>query len=238
MTSGGTSGEIGRQAYDEAFPRVGDALTLYVWRAPALRLTQLASAAGIPAIAVIVLEAALSALVFWLFWNALYWPGLVIALAVSLLSAVALVLSRLSHSGNRMRIAVDVVVPLFWWWAWAHGLMAYGRTLEPVYATMVLWVVIGGTIAINVIEGLTLQRFGGMAIHTWRPLDSRFRLVGAQRNTSLLILAAALLFRRPDSGLVLVAWWVLLSLIFHSVRFAQLTELQARRQKIQSWLDR
>lgn len=238
MTSGGTSGEIGHHAYEEAFPRVADALTLYVWRAPALRLVQLAAAAGIPATAVVAVEAVLSALVFWLFWNAHYWPGLVTALAVTLLSVVALVISRRGHSGNRARIALEIIVPLFWWWAWEHGLAAYGRPLEPVYATMVLWVVVGGSVAINVIEGLSLQRFGGMEIHAWRPLDTRFRLVGAQRNSNLVILGAALLLRRPDSGLVLVAWWVLLSLIFHSVRFAQMTELQARRQKVESWLHR
>ena len=103
---------------------------------------------------------------------------------------------------------------------------------------MVLWVVVGGTIAINVIEGLALQRFNGMEIHAWQPLDTRFRLVSAQRNSDLVIFAGALLFRRPDSGLVLVAWWTLISLIVHAVRFAQLTEQQARRQKISSWLDR
>jgi hypothetical protein len=47
-----------------------------------------------------------------------------------------------------------------------------------------------------------------------------------------------LLFGRPDSGLVLVAWWTLISLIFHAVRLAQLTEQQARRHKIVSWLDK
>jgi hypothetical protein len=103
---------------------------------------------------------------------------------------------------------------------------------------MVLWVVIGGTIALRAVEALALLRFSGMEIHAWRPLDSRFRLVSAGRNPNLVILAAALLFRRPDSGLVLVAWWTLIGLIFHSVRLAQLTERQAQRYKITSWLDR
>jgi uncharacterized membrane protein HdeD (DUF308 family) len=53
-----------------------------------------------------------------------------------------------------------------------------------------------------------------------------------------VILAVALLFARPDSGLVLVAWWTLVSLIFHAVRFAQLTERRTQRHKIVSWLER
>jgi hypothetical protein len=102
---------------------------------------------------------------------------------------------------------------------------------------MVLWVVVGGTIAIRAVEALAQLRFNGMELHAWQPLDTRFRLVSASRNTNLVILAAALLFGRPESGLVLVAWWTLISLIFHSVRLAQLTERQARRVKIGSWLD-
>jgi uncharacterized membrane protein HdeD (DUF308 family) len=53
----------------------------------------------------------------------------------------------------------------------------------------------------------------------------------------MVILALCLLFRRPDTGLVLVAWWTLISLIFHAVRLAQMTELQARGAKIVSWLE-
>jgi hypothetical protein len=239
MTSGQSSGGIGRSAYDDAFPRVGDALTLYVWRAPAFELTRLAAAARVPAPGLTLFEALLAGLVFALFWHGLYWSGLIVAVAAMLLGTVALMLSRLTHASRREKrtgIAVDIVVPLLWWWAWEHGLGAYGRPFEPVYATMVLWVVVGGTVAINVIEGLTIHRFA-FDIHAWRPLDSRFRLVSAGRNPNLVILAAALLFRRPDSGLVLVAWWTLISLIVHAVRLAQLTEQQARRQKIVSWLD-
>jgi hypothetical protein len=102
---------------------------------------------------------------------------------------------------------------------------------------MVLWVIIGGYVAQRAIEGLSIQRFGGMEIHVWRPLDSRFRLITARRNPNMVILVASLLFRRPDTGLVLVAWWTLISLIFHTVRFAQMTEQQARGETVTSWLD-
>ncbi len=114
---------------------------------------------------------------------------------------------------------------------------AYGRPLEPFSATMVLWVIIGGYVAQRAIEGLSIKRFNGMEIHVWQRLDSRFRLITARRNPNMVILTAALLFRRPDSGLVLVAWWTLISLIFHAVRLAQMTERQARGQKLTSWLD-
>ena len=240
MTSAGGSGGIGRGAYDEAFPRVTDALTLYVLRGAAFMPVQWAAAAGLPAAAAIALEALLAILAFALFWHGRFWAGLLVSVVVMLVSVVALMLSRLTHApawANRARVAVEILYPLFWWWGWERGLAADGRPLEPIYATMVLWVVVGGTVAIRVIEALAQHRFNGMEIHAWRPLDSRFRLVSAGRNPNLVILAASLLFHRPDSGLVWVAWWTLISLIFHSVRLAQLTESQARRHKIGSWLD-
>ena len=237
----GGSEEIGRAAYDGTFPRVGDALTLYVGRRLAFTPVRWAIGAGFPAAAAIAAEALLAALVFACFWHGYYWLGLLLSVAVMLASVTALMLSRLTHATpatSRLRSAVELLYPLLWWWGWEHGLAAYGRPFEPIYATMVLWVVVGGTIAIQVVEAIAMHRANGMELHAWRPIDSRVRLLSASRNSNLAILALALLFRRPDSGFVLVAWSTLISLIFHSVRLAQLTEQQSRRLQIKSWLDR
>jgi hypothetical protein len=53
----------------------------------------------------------------------------------------------------------------------------------------------------------------------------------------MVILVGALLFRRPDIGLELVAWWTIVSLIFHAVRLAQANEVIARGGRIVSWLE-
>lgn len=216
------------------FPRVADALTLHLLRAPALKLAGRASAAGLPATAITGAESLLSLIVLALFWHGQYWLGLLFAAAVMILSAAALAAPA---SPNPLRRTAETLLPLLWWWAWEHGLASWGRPLEPVYATMVLWVVVGGGVIIAAIDALVAHRFNGMGIYAWRPLDSRFRLVGAARNTNLVILALGLLAGRPDSGLVLVAWWTLISLIFHAVRFAQITERRARGLSITSWLD-
>jgi hypothetical protein len=70
----------------------------------------------------------------------------------------------------------------------------------------------------------------------WKQIDSRFRLITARRNPNMVILVAALLVGRPDTGLVLIALWTILSLIFHAVRFAQASEQTARGKPIISWL--
>jgi len=52
-----------------------------------------------------------------------------------------------------------------------------------------------------------------------------------------VILVGALLVGRPDSGLVLVAWWTIVSLIFHAVRLAQASEQVLRGRPVTSWLE-
>ena len=232
---------VERAAYDAAYKGVTDALTLYLWRKPAFYLTRWAARAGLSPNFVTAVGAILCLLAFVFFWRGDYWLGVVSGFGFMVLDTVDGKLARCTGAsskwGNIFDHGIDLVHPPFWWWAWLHGLAAYGRPLTPVYATMVLWVIVGGYIAQRVIEGLSIQRFSGMEIHVWRPIDSKFRLITARRNPNMVILVASLLVRRPDSGFVLVAWWTLISLIFHAVRFAQMTERQARGQPVTSWLD-
>jgi hypothetical protein len=101
---------------------------------------------------------------------------------------------------------------------------------------MVLWAIVGGYVAQRIIEGIFIKQLK-MEIHIWRPIDSRFRLITARRNPNMVILVAALLFRRPDIGLELVAAWTIISLIFHAVRLAQAKEALRRGEPVTSWLD-
>jgi phosphatidylglycerophosphate synthase len=231
---------VERAAYDAAYKGVTDALTLYLWRRPAFYLTRWAARAGLAPNFITLVGAVLCVLAFFLFWRGDYWLGILCGFIFMVLDTVDGKLARCTGAsskwGNVFDHGIDLIHPPFWWWAWEHGLAAYGCPLEPVYATMVLWVIIGGYVAQRIIEGLSIKRFG-LEIHVWRPLDSKFRLVTARRNPNMVILAAALLVGRPDSGLVLVAWWTLISLIFHAVRLAQMGELRARGLQVASWLD-
>ena len=58
-----------------------------------------------------------------------------------------------------------------------------------------------------------------------------------ERTAQFPILVTALLLRRPDLGLELVAWWTLASLIFHAVRLAQARERLGRGEPVVSWLE-
>jgi hypothetical protein len=100
---------------------------------------------------------------------------------------------------------------------------------------MLLWAIIGGYVLQRIIEGIFMRRYG-MHIHVWRQIDSQFRLITARRNPNMVILVAALLFARPDVGLELIAWWTIVSLIFHAVRLAQADALKDRGKPVNSWL--
>lgn len=231
---------VERAAYDAAYKGVTDVLTLYLWRKPAFHLTRWAAQAGLTPNFVTAVGAVGCVLAFNFFWIGHYWPGVAAGFLFMVLDTVDGKLARCTGAsskwGNVFDHGIDLVHPPFWWWAWAHGLGAYGRPLEPVALTMVLWAIIGGYVLQRLIEGIFMRRYGGMHIHVWERIDSQFRLITARRNPNMVILVAALLFGRPDWGLILVAYWTVISLIFHAVRLAQARERAARGVAITSWL--
>ena len=233
---------VERAAYDAAYKGVTDILTLYLWRKPAFHLTRWAAKAGLSPNIVTAVGAVFCVLAFYLFWIGDYWLGVLSGFIFMVLDTVDGKLARCTGAsskwGNVFDHGIDLIHPPFWWWAWAHGLVAYGRPLEPVYLTMVLWAIVGGYVLQRLIEGIFMRRFGGMHIHVWQRIDSQFRLITARRNPNMVILVAALLFQRPDVGLELVAGWTIFSLIFHAVRLAQASERAGRGRKIISWLER
>ena len=231
--------DVERAAYDAAYKGVTDALTLYLWRRPAFHLTRWAARAGLTPNAVTAIGALLCVLAFWLFWNGNYWLGIASGFAFMVLDTVDGKLARCTGTsskwGNVFDHGIDLIHPPFWWWAWAHGLSAYGRPLEPVYEAMLIAALVIGYVAQRAIEGIFMRRFG-MHIHVWRPIDSRFRLITARRNPNMVILVVALAFGRPDVGLELITLWTIVSLIFHAVRLVQANALRDRGGAVVSWL--
>ena len=230
---------VERAAYDASYKGVTDALTLYLWRKPAFHITRWAAEAGLSPNMVTAIGALLCVAAFFLFWNGFYWLGVLSGFVFMVLDTVDGKLARCTGASSKWGEAfdhgIDLVHPPFWWWAWAHGLGAYGTPLEPVYATMLLAAIIGGYVAQRVIEGIFIARFK-MHIHVWQEIDSRFRLVTARRNPNMVLLAGALLFGRPDVGLELVGLWTIASLIFHMVRLAQAEARSWRGEPVASWL--
>ena len=230
-----------RASYFGAYKGVTDLLTKYLWPEWALWLTRLAAWLGVSPNMVTAIGTVLCVAATVAFAFGQYGIGLGLGLVFMVLDTVDGKLARCtitsSRLGNVFDHGLDLVHPPFWWWFWATGLAHVGLALSDALFWWVEGAIFAGYVVQRVIEGAFIAWFGGIHIHVWERFDSRFRLFTARRNPNMVIFAAALLFGRPDTGLVLVAWWTLISLIFHAVRLAQMTERQARGAKVVSWLD-
>ena len=231
---------VERAAYDASYKGVTDLLTLYLWRRPAFYLTRWAAQAGMTPNQVTLIGAILCVATFFFWMKGIYWPGVATAFGFMVLDTVDGKLARCtgqsSKWGNIFDHGLDLVHPPFWWWAWANGLNYHGDPFEPVYEWLIIAAIVIGYVVQRFVEGIFMRRFGGMHIHVWRPIDSKFRLITARRNPNMVILVGSLLIARPDMGLELVALWTLVSLIFHSVRLAQANAAAERGRVITSWL--
>jgi phosphatidylglycerophosphate synthase len=230
---------VERAAYDASYKGVTDALTLYLWRRPAFYLTRWAAQAGMTPNQVTLVGAILCVATFFFWLYGYYWAGVATAFGFMVLDTVDGKLARCtgqsSKWGNIFDHGLDLVHPPFWWWAWAEGLYYHDDPFEPVYEWLIILAIVVGYVVQRVIEGIFMRRYG-MHIHVWRQLDSKFRLVTARRNPNMVILVGSLLFARPDMGLELVAFWTIVSLIFHALRLAQANAAADRGRSIVSWL--
>lgn len=229
-----------RLTFDGAYKGVTDAITKYLWPAPARAVTRWCAARGISPNAVTTISLIFVLIALWRFAVGDFWTGLAAAWIMTFLDTVDGKLARVtlasSRWGNAYDHGIDLIHPPFWYWAWWYGLVTGA---EPVAAWAVsdlaLWVVIAGYVAGRLMEGLFIWRFG-MEMHVWRRVDSLFRLVTARRNPNLAILTAATVVGRPDLGFGLVAVWTGLSLAFHLLRLAQAAIHQASGRPFTSWL--
>jgi phosphatidylglycerophosphate synthase len=231
---------IERQSYYGAYKGVTDLLTKYLWPELALVLTRLAARIGVSPNMVTTLGAIGCVLATIAFWYGRYWIGMAAGFVFMVLDTVDGKLARCTITSSRwgdiFDHGIDLIHPLFWWWAWAQGLAAWGLAIGEEDFAFVMGVMIAGYVVQRVIEGLFITRFA-IHIHIWQRFDSQFRLITARRNPNMVILFFATLAGRPDIGINAVAGWTLLSCIVHAIRLGQ-AELDHRRGRpITSWLE-
>ncbi|MCT2398573.1 CDP-alcohol phosphatidyltransferase family protein [Novosphingobium mangrovi (ex Huang et al. 2023)] len=231
---------IERASYFGAYKGVTDLLTKYLWPEWALVLTRICAKLHVTPNMVTAVGAAFCVIATVLFAYGHYWAGMATGLVFMVLDTVDGKLARCtitsSYWGNIFDHGMDLVHPPFWWWFWATGLAAWGLGYDSETFWLVQAAIQGGYVVQRVIEGVFMRQNGMMHIHVWRRFDSNFRLITARRNPNMVILFVAMVFSRPDLGLIAVAWWTVFSCLVHAVRLVQAWIVRARGGTITSWL--
>lgn len=226
-------GEIESRLFDASYKGVTDLVTKLVWPRPACAVVRVLANAGVRPNTVTALSWLLVVLATWLFAYGYFASGLAAAWLMTFLDTVDGKLARVtltsSKIGHVLDHGLDLVHPPFWYVAWAVGLPAGAAWLGPAIMTTLVGYVLG-----RFLEGVFMLAFK-MEIHSWRRIDSFFRMITARRNPNLILLSFGVLIGRADCGLVLVAVWTLCSITFHTVRFLQACGLRWRGQPLRMW---
>jgi phosphatidylglycerophosphate synthase len=225
--------EIENRLFNASYKGITDFVTKWVWPRPAQAVVRVLANAGVRPNTVTALSWLLVILATWLFAYGYFAFGLMAAWLMTFLDTVDGKLARVtltsSKIGHVLDHGLDLVHPPFWYLAWAVGLPAGVVWLGPAIMITLVGYIVG-----RLLEGVFMLAFK-MEIHSWRPIDSFFRLITARRNPNLILLSLGTLIGRPDWGLVFVAVWTLSSIAFHTVRLLQACGQRWRGQPLQMW---
>ncbi|MEM7041436.1 MAG: CDP-alcohol phosphatidyltransferase family protein [Pseudomonadota bacterium] len=217
---------IENRIFAGAYKGITDFVTKYLWPLPARWVTRQAVKLGLSPNMVTMASLVLVFVTLWLFMQGHFLTGLAVSFVMVFLDTVDGKLARVtltsSKWGNIFDHGIDLIHPPFWWWAWWYGLyqtMPEQAAATPLLDVALLIVTVGYVIG-RLQEGLFIKAFT-IQMHTWRPIDSFFRLITARRNPNISILLVCTLFGAPIMGFMLMALWTVLSLLFHAVRITQ-----------------
>jgi phosphatidylglycerophosphate synthase len=224
--------EIEWKTFGASYKGLTDLVTKWVWPRPAAAVTRWCAEHRITPNSVTILSWILAIETVWLFAEAHFGWGLLVAWLMTFLDTVDGKLARVtltsSRLGDVLDHGLDLLHPPFWWFAWAVGVGMEG--------SLAAGIAVGGYVVGRLLEGAFLALFE-FETHSWRPIDGLVRTITARRNPNLILFTVATLAGRPDLGLVMVAGWTAISLAFHALALLQALRVRARGGVVKPWDD-
>jgi len=233
---------VERALFRSAYKGATDFLTKYFWPVPAFHAVRALATQGISPNVITLISLVCVVATFVLFWFGHFWVGLALAYLMAFLDTVDGKLARVtitsSRAGQLMDHGIDLISPPFWWGAWFAGVLnsEWGVTdVFQAWGWTAFWSLMLLYWLVRLVENMFSKRFL-IHIHIWQPIDFAFRQITTRRNVNITILAAGMLFGRPDSAFLAMAAWAMASFIFHLARLVQALLQQARGLEVRSWL--
>jgi len=223
-----TPHKVEKRLFQGAYKGVTDFVTKYVWPLPAFHVTRAAAALHISPNTVTTIGLLLVFIAFWQFWNGSWAWGIAAAWGMTFLDTVDGKLARTTMSytklGDIYDHGIDLIHPPFWYWAIWHGLEYETGGPGQAMLDISLVVLLISYVLNRVEEGIFMRQFG-FHIHVWKHIDSIAREITARRNPNMVIFMLAVMIGAPGWGLVAVAVWTVVWLVFHGYRLCQALQL-------------
>jgi phosphatidylglycerophosphate synthase len=223
-----------------SYKGVTDLVTKWLWPLPARAVTRWCANRNITPNQVTTTSLVLVIIAGILFYSGFFAAGLAAAWLMTFLDTVDGKLARVtvnsSTFGHLFDHLIDLVSPPVWYILWGLGLEHWRPATFAGSLPLIFWLLIGGYVTGRLVE-LGFKRWLEPAgIFCWRPVDSVFRLVTGRRNPNLLLLTGSLVAGRPDTGLLLVTAWTVISSIFLVFRLELGRREKRATGELRSWL--
>lgn len=225
--------------YGNSYKGITDLVTKWLWPRPAKKLVRLSTVMSLTPNMVTSLSFILMLMATWMFYEGMYWSGLIAGWLMTLLDTVDGKLARVtvqsSRFGHYFDHLIDLFHPPFWYIFWGLSL-SDPQLLAFMTVDEAHWLIVYGYVGGRIVEGL-FHLFAECSVFSWRPFDAWFRLVTARRNPCLIFLTLSLLIGAPDWGLIAVTGWTVLTTGVLVVRLLQAAVARVVTGKpMQSWL--
>ena len=227
-----------KELFFGSYKGVTDLVTKWLWPVPAFWVTHYCVRRGWQPNHVTYLSVVFAMMAGIAFWFGFFGIGLLMGWLMTFLDTVDGKLARVTETSSRLGDVLDhgldIIHPPLWYLAWGIGLAGTSAPLAGL--EILMWLMLLGYVGGRLCEGAFQLWLAPFDIFIWQKLDSFNRLITARRNPNLILLSYGWLTDQPDSGLLLVVLWHLISTAILIWRLMIGWRTKQKEGSLKSWL--